>query len=204
MDEYRSNAHPKRERTNDDLQEERKKVESVVTSGAHTKKRSGMSKIKDSFISEDARNVKDYVVGDVLLPALKKLIYDVFVNGLDMTLFGGKGGGRRDSTAGRVSYRSYYDDRNSSRYSDPPRRRNSYSYDDVIIEDRGEAEAVLARMDEIMAKYKLVTVADFYDLCNLQSQYTDNKYGWIDIRSADVIRVRDGYTIKLPPAMPID
>ena len=30
------------------------------------------------------------------------------------------------------------------------------------------------------------------------------KYGWTDIRNASVIRVRDGYMIKLPKALPLN
>ena len=76
--------------------------------------------------------------------------------------------------------------------------------DDIILESRGEAEDVLERMDELIATYQLVSVADFYDLVGVSGNYTDNKYGWTDIRNASVIRVRDGYMIKLPKALPLN
>ena len=79
-----------------------------------------------------------------------------------------------------------------------------YSYDTITLDTRGEAEEVLARMDEIIDTYKMVRVADFYDLVGVTGNYTDNKYGWTNIRNAEVIRVRDGYRIKLPRALPID
>jgi hypothetical protein len=50
----------------------------------------------------------------------------------------------------------------------------------------------------------LVSVADLYDLVGVTGNYTDNKYGWTDIRSASVIRVRDGYMLKLPKALPLN
>ena len=49
-----------------------------------------------------------------------------------------------------------------------------------------------------------VSVADFYDLVGVSGNYTDNKYGWTDIRNASVIHVRDGYMIKLPKALPLN
>ena len=52
--------------------------------------------------------------------------------------------------------------------------------------------------------YQVVSVADFYDLVGVSGNYTDNKYGWTDIRNASVIRVRDGYMIKLPKALPLN
>ena len=84
------------------------------------------------------------------------------------------------------------------------RTRTGYDYDDIILESRGEAEDVLERMDELIATYQVVSVADFYDLVGVSGNYTDNKYGWTDIRNASVIRVRDGYMIKLPKALPLN
>ena len=74
----------------------------------------------------------------------------------------------------------------------------------IILESRGEAEDVLERMDELIATYQVVSVADFYDLVGVSGNYTDNKYGWTDIRNASVIHVRDGYMIKLPKALPLN
>ena len=55
-----------------------------------------------------------------------------------------------------------------------------------------------------METYGLVRVADLYDLVGITGSYTDNKYGWTNIRNVEPIRVRDGYMLKLPKAMPID
>ena len=74
----------------------------------------------------------------------------------------------------------------------------------IILESRGEAEDVLERMDELIATSQVVSFADFYDLVGVSGNYTDNKYGWTDIRNASVIRVRDGYMIKLPKALPLN
>ena len=75
---------------------------------------------------------------------------------------------------------------------------------DIIIENRGDAEEVLVRMDELIATYGLVSVADFYDLVGVSGNYTDNKYGWTDIRGATTVRVGDGYMIKLPRVKPLN
>ena len=67
-----------------------------------------------------------------------------------------------------------------------------------------EAEKVLQSMDDLIDTYGIVSVADYYDLVDVTSQYTDNHYGWTDIRNARVVRVSDGYMIKLPKALPIN
>ena len=130
---------------------ERKRVEKVVTGKVRTKKKSEISKLKDTFISEDVSNVKSYIVMDVLIPAAKKAISDIVRDGIDMILYGDTRGRRGGSSSGAsyVSYRSYSDrDRRDDR-RESSRTRVGYDYDDVILESRVEAEEVLQRMDEI-------------------------------------------------------
>lgn len=194
MDEFKPNSHKSKEEQGE------KKVEKVVTGMVKAKKKNGAAKFADVFISDDARNVKSYIFRDILVPAIKKAISDIFTNGIDMILYGENGKNRKKSQSSSVSYRGYYDkekepDRN---YND--RKRSVYNLDDVIIDDRGEAEEVLYRMDELIDRYGSVSVADFYDLVGITCNYTANKYGWTDIRNAYVDRVRNGYIIRLPKA----
>ena len=183
---------------------ERKKVEKVVKGTVKTKKKSEISKLKDTFISEDVSNVKSYIVMDVLIPAAKKAISDIVRDGIDMILYGDTHKGRSSSGASYVSYRSYSDrDRRDTR-RESSRTRIGYDYDDIVLESRVEAEEVLQRMDELIETYGIVSVADLYDLVGKSCNYTDNKYGWTNIRNAEPVRVRDGYLLKMPKAGPID
>ena len=200
MNDYKPNSNRFKEEQKDKAPE--KRAEKVVTGQVITKKKSGMRKFTDEFISEDAKNIKTYVVGEVLIPTAKKVISEVVTNVVDIILYGGSRGGSKRSTADRVSYRNYYD-----RDSRPVRTSSyssSYDYDDIILGTRGEAEDVLMRMDEIMDTYRLVRVADLYDLVGVTAPPTANAYGWTNIRNAEVVRVRDGYMIKMPRAVPID
>lgn len=184
---------------------ETKRVEKVVHGAVKTKKKSEMRKFTDIFISEDASNVKDYILMDVLVPAVKKAISDIITNGIDMILYGGHAPGKRTTSAGNVSYRSYYDRRREDdrRYESSRSRTQAYSHDDIVLETRGEAEEVLERMSELIELYGQVSVADMYDLVGITGQYTDNSYGWTNIRNAETVRVRDGYLLKLPKVLPI-
>ena len=195
---YKSNSNRSKENKT-----EEHKVEKVVKGPVVTRKKSGFDKLKGEFISDDAKNIKSYVFGEVLIPAIKKAISDIVTDGIAILLYGeSRNGGNRRSTADRVSYRSYYDNSYDRRGSIS--RATSYSYDDIILNSRGEAEDVLMRMDELMETYGLVRVADLYDLVGITGNYTDNKYGWTNIRNAEIVRVRDGYMIKMPRAVPID
>ena len=114
-------------------------------------------------------------------------------------------GETRSKSKGRdtkVSYTKYYD----RDYDRPARSRGryGYDYDDIILDTRKEAEEVLDRMDDLIDNYGVVSVADLYDLVGISGNYTDNKYGWTNLRNADVQRVRDGYLLKLPKALPFD
>ena len=202
MEEYKPNSHKYKEDQNRSSPE--KKVEKVIAGTVKSKKKSEIRKFTDVFISEDVNNVKSYILLDVLIPAIKKAISDIVTNGIDMILYGETGKTKSNSTASKVSYRSYYDGRNGRRDYSAIRTKISYNYDDIIFDNRGEAEDVLSRMDELISTYGLVSVADLYDLVGVTGNYTDNKYGWTNIRSASVIRVRDGYMLKLPKALPLD
>lgn len=198
MNDYKPNSNRFKEEQKNAQPE--KRAEKVITGKVITRKKSAFSKIADEFISDEAKNIKSYVFGEVIIPAAKKVISDIVTDVVDMVLYGGSRGGRKRSTADRVSYRNYYDEPRSNRTATEPK----YSFDEVVVSTRGEAQDVLSRMDELMDTYGLVRVADLYDLVGKSCDWTANKYGWTNIRNADIIRVRDGYLIKMPRAVPID
>lgn len=198
MTDYQPNSHKSK---SDIVEVPKKKVEKVAK--GKTKKKSEIAKFADVFLQEDIESVKSYILSDVVIPALKKAISDVVTNGIDMLLYGEGGSSKKTTPASKVSYRSYYE-RPNERYSKPQSSGKRYNYDDVVLESRGEAEEVLSRMEDLIATYNVVSVADFYDLVDVSCHYTDNNYGWTDIRSASIQRTRDGYIIRLPRPMPID
>ena len=201
MQEYVSNSHKSKQEA---AAEEKKEIKKVVSGKVKTKKNDGR-KFANIFISEDAANVKSYVFMDVLVPAIKKAVVDIVTDGINMVFYGDtNGGGRSKNRSGnKVSYRAYYDDDRRDRRDSGTRVGNRFDYDDLIFDSRGEAEAVLSQMDEVIDRYDFVTVADMYDMADLTAPYTANKYGWDNLRNAEVIRERGGgYIIKLPKARP--
>lgn len=187
-----------------------KKVEQVTSSAAKIKKESWVQKRAKAFVSDDAKNVGDYIVDDILIPALKKVISDMVNETVNTTLYGRGGGGTRRSNADRVSYRDYYNGGRNNRSDDRGREagrstsRSRVAYEEVVVASREEADAVLQRLDELIDMYGVVSIADLYDLVGVQGRYTDNKYGWTNVRNAEAVRVRDGYEIRMPKVGPID
>lgn len=202
MAEYTPNSH--RYKAEQKEKEEREKVEKIVSGSVKRKKTTELDKIGKAIISEDARNVKNHIVMDVLVPAFKNALSDVVTDAINMILFGDtKRRGSSSSGSPRyVAYDSRF--RDSSYNRQESRRTSNYNFDDVILDTRGDAEEVLDRMNELIDRYGLVRVADMYDLVGLQCNYTDNKYGWNSLRTAEIIRDRDGYRLKLPRVVPFD
>lgn len=203
MREYQPNSHKsKEEATTTELDTREKKVQKVVSGKVKTKSNEGR-KLASMFISEDATNVKSYIIMDVLVPTIKKTLFDIVTDSLDMILNGGTGS-RKHKSGNKISYRSYYDDKRDDRRDGGYRTKGRFDYDDLIFDSRGECEAVREQMVDLIDAYGFVTVADMYDMADIPAPYTSNKYGWTNIRTAETVRVRDGYVLKLPKAMPID
>ena len=187
---------------------EEKRVTKVVKRPVKTKKNE-VRKFADIFISEDISNVKSYIFMDVLVPAIKKAIYDIVTNGIDMFLYGGNAKSKSNSSGVKVSYQGFYGQKNNnnnngSRGSENVKSRNGFEYEDIIFENSGEAETVKQQMQSVIGRYGFITVSDLYDMVDLPAPYTSQKYGWMDVSNSEVKRERDGYSLKLPRPVPID
>lgn len=206
MDVYKPNSHRFKEEEKKASAETPKRVEKVVSGNVVAKKKNGLTKFAEVFIADDLSSVGNYLLTDVVIPTAKKLFVDLITDGANR-LFFGETRGRRSRTSGDyVTYSSFSSDRRDDRRpSGDPRPRSGFDYDTIGFETRGDAEAVLQQMDDMIETFKRVTVADFYDMIDMTAPFTSNKYGWINLSTAEVIRRRDGYyAIKLPKAMPIE
>lgn len=184
---------------------EQKRTKKVVSGTVKTKKKGELRKATENFISEEASNIKDYVVKDVLVPTVKNTIWEAITSTLDMILFGGTGKAKTGGTQRNLySYSSQYRTSSTRSNDNYVKARSRFDMDDIIFESRGEAERVIDEMFAVLDEYKIVRVADLYDMAGLSQPYTSNKYGWTNLRNAKVVRVRNGYTIELPRAVPIE
>lgn len=189
--DYKSNSN----KSKLEQKQSEKKVEKVISGSAKAKKKSEVKKLTDVFISEDICNVKSYIWNDIIVPIVKKAISET----VDVILYGESGHSKKKSPASRVSYRSYYEDRDDNRRRDYGSiRRSNYDYNDIVLENRGDAEEVLIKLDELIDVYGSASIADLYDMVGMSGSYTDNRYGWDKPGVGSVVRVRDGWLLKLP------
>ena len=203
MDNYPSNSNMSKKVDAEVIPE--KKVEKVVSGVVKKRHKNEFRKLADIFMPEDVTSVKSYILQDVIIPKVKNMLHDIGSEAWD-SFWGISGRSHGGTTsASKISYQRYYDSR-----KDPNRgvsissNRPGYNFDDPVFETRGDAEEVLLRMDELLATYGVVSVADLYDLAGMTCSYTANNYGWTNISSAKVVRIREGYVITMPRVMPID
>lgn len=177
---------------------EEQKLEPVVKHQTQVRKRGAFQKFTDAFIAEDLNSVKSYVIKELLIPGIKRM----FLSSLEMLLNGkGYSSNKKDRQTSYVSYRSYYD---QDRREEPPRNDYPDNFEDIIFEDRGDAEYILDQLKDVLQRYRVVRVSDMFDLARQPSPYTGNRYGWTDLSLARVMPTRGGYMIKMPKAIPID
>lgn len=203
MEEYKSNSHKSKE----EPKRPAKRTEKVV-SGSVTTKKNEVRKFTDIFVAGDLASVGEFLWYDVTIPAVKRLIEDLTINGVTKILWGRdsttRGSGGYGSSMPKVSYGSFYDKKDQRSPRDDSRVTTRFDYDDLVYATRGDAEVVLMQMDEMLDRFKVVTVLDMYDAAGKTAPYTADKYGWSDLREAKVVPVRGGYVIKLPRAYPVD
>lgn len=177
-----------------------------------SKKPTMMEKPKEKGIlkSETAQKVKSYVLQDVILPGAKELLWSIVTGGVSMILFGEARKnitGQRSGPAERVSYWSGINGESSkATYSSQPSSRIIYDFDidRIKFNSKADAEMVLGAMDDILSRWGVVKVSDFYELAEMTTDnYLVHDYGWDNLRGADVLAVPGGFVIKMPKARPI-
>lgn len=209
--EFPSNRH--KERAKNEKPEE-KQVQKVIQTEVVRRKQPLGKRLAQTFVGGDARSVWGYVAFDVLIPAAKDMFADAVSQGVERMIFGevrstSRRTGRRPNDP-YISYNRYsggmrrQEPDRGSRQTISRRARASHDFDEIILSTRVEADEVIDRLFDLIAKYESATVADLYDLVGISGSYTDDKWGWLDLRGGGVTRVRNGYLLDLPKPEPLD
>lgn len=185
---------------------ERPKQTKIIKTKATIRKKSPLVRFREVFFGDDARSVASYVAQDVLLPAAKDMISDAVTQTVERILFGDSSPARRStSRSSNASYTPYH--RASANYKKSNgtsdrrgdrRKRASHDFDDIEFDSRAEAEVVLDRLYDLVNDYDYATVSDLYDLVGIDAKFTDENYGWYDLRGSTIRRIRSGYILDLP------
>jgi hypothetical protein len=198
---YSGNSHSSKQgKVKPEPEEKQPKIEKVIEGEVIERKKPLGRKIAETFAGDDMRSVGNFILMDVLIPAAKTMISDAMSQGVERMLFGDS----RPRSGMRPSYTPY--NRLSSPTSstrspfreDPraPLRREESR--EIILPSRGEALEVLDQLRDIVDQYDFASVSALYSLVGITGRFTDEKWGWTDLRGANIRRVREGYLLDLP------
>ncbi|MEG0239471.1 MAG: hypothetical protein RR643_04905 [Anaerorhabdus sp.] len=194
---------------------ERTKKQPVIT-GTVTKKKKGLvERLVVGLIGPDGiPAVSSYIGKEIIVPAIKNIVVDGITSGINMMMFGGdaspRRGGNQPTNYGTTNYNRNNQTNYARSYQSKAGQNNQVvnhrststrnSEIDYTINDRRDAQNVLNALTESIMDYGEVSVADYLDLIGEEPNYTDNTYGWTDLRTARVIQARGGrgFIVDLP------
>ncbi len=199
--------------------EEKPKLGGSIQGGVSLKRKTPGQRFTETFLNNgDVKTIGQTILLDVIVPALKEMIFSAGRDALSMFLWGdtrasNKGGLKagggivRDYTSyssSLVSRSSNRDRIGVSRLEDSPR------YNNLVFEVRGDAENILWNMREYINTYDSIQIVRLYELIREQTGVDipmtaqDAKYGWSDLTQAYVRQVRGGYLLDLPNPIMLD
>lgn len=179
--------------------------EKVISGSAKKVKKNGLEKMADVFVEEDLKSVKQSVLRENVIPGTKELIANTLHNAIDLIFFGESNHRQARKRNGYTSYSQIFTSKNAANggVTNKP-RRNRHSYQEISVETRDEANDILEALADQIETYGIASVADLYEFAGLDTDWTDNDYGWEDITEASVIRrSHDEYVIRMPRPIPI-
>lgn len=216
--DFPSNSNKQNAPAEPKVQQE-KNLTKITTGPVAKRKPTFTDKIRNVFFGGELQVTAKYVATDVLLPAIKNLVVDATSKGIERVIYGESSPRRRmqnQPQSPRVSYnspinRSYpqqqYQRGNPNNVvmlpDQPPfggRGRKTQAVGEIILSTRKEAEDVLERLNDLIDKFDVASVADLCEITGLPSSYTDNNWGWANLAFVKVRQIREGFVIDFPPA----
>lgn len=177
------------------------KVSSVVKNETKTRKKTMLEKFRGAFIEETAESVRDYVIGDLVIPAIK----DAILGAIEMMLYGTarRSGTPKTTTSGYTPYNKFSGTANATKTrTTNVDETKDLDYRDIVFETRADAEDVYAAMVELCnSEYGQATICDFFDASNrTNDNYTLENIGWKELPDRPrILHVRGGgFVIDMP------
>jgi hypothetical protein len=201
------NARKDREARQEKEVEPREPVQKIIEGKVVTRRPPWYKRFGRSLIADDAQSMGDWIMVEIILPAVRNLISDTVKGSTDRILYGTSRARRSGLVGDRPGLRTRYD-RISSDPGEPRRMlsresRARHDFDDVVLSTHAEAvdvvEALIARVE----RYGAASVSDLYELVGVTGSFADQRWGWTDLRDADVRQVRGGFLLDLPRPEPI-
>lgn len=169
---------------------------------------------ENSFFKGSVESAGHSILTEILIPAAKDTIYNMFSSFMSSLLFGNtdvpqRGANSRNPmhTADGRPYNDYSNPNRNPFYNRPMNQQRSvYEYGDIEFATRGDAELILGRMRDICDTQGFCTVFNYYEISGNRPNSTDNSYGWYELPES-VVKIRKqfngSYRIILPEPIAI-
>lgn len=176
-------------------------------------------KFAEVFFEGSMKDAIDYMINDVAIPQVKNAV----LKGIEVIFYGAANGssGNRGGSNSPTPYNSYYvgrdgtrrpsgssisSGRNSSNNAELSKLKKTFDPRLIVVEDRGEAQRVLADLRNDCNEYGQIGVDRLFELVDITSDWTSTKYGWMkgDLDEAKVRPCGNGWWFDLPDPYPID
>lgn len=168
------------------------------------KRKRTIDRLAETFIGKDVGSVRDYIIFDVVIPAIKNAIVDACSNGIRM-LLGVDNGSRRKGDDYDTPYSTYYkSNRRDNNRNDTARRHTRDDYRDIVFTSEDGARDAIRKLKTRAYQYNTTSVADYKDILQITSgDFQENYWGWskeeIDrLAERGPRHVSDGWVLDLP------
>ena len=176
-------------------------------------------RFKSTFFEEDFKTVITGLWKELAIPAVKNFIHDMAIGAIERSLYGRDG---RYSSGYSRTYRDYGNSlvrthiSTSSSYSQAPQKQleqkrsgRVITMDDLFFKDRASAQDLIDTLRGEILDHGYVCTADVYDILSTDSDpiegtFTDNYYGWRDLKDAYVKPSHNGFKVVLPKPIQIN
>lgn len=193
---------------------ETKKIEKVISGKVIQRKKPLGKRFLETFFS-GSDSVISYILQEILVPAIKDVVADSVTQGMEKLIFGDarsssrRTGTRPGSSPNYISYNRFANSSSTPTRPDPRPQlsrhaRASHDFSEIVLGTRRDADAVTDAIFELLQRYGQATIADLYGLLDIPTGFTDEQWGWKDIRGYKIERVNNGYLLDLPRPEQLD
>lgn len=162
------------------------------------------------LLPDDSWSVTDLIEYRIK-PGIRSGIHSMIIEVIDRWFEDDTSKNRSRSSGTYVSYSRYSDKDRDRRMKDRDREESKErrqkvepAYCEIEFDSRVAAEEVLDSLDDAIAEYGILNIADAYIAANMTPVYTDYNYGWKDISKAYIERSGSKYRLVMPKAQPLN
>ena len=194
---------------------EQRKLQAITTGGKPKKKGLAERFVAGLVGPHGLRAIGSSVNHNIIIPTVKKMMYDTFVAAASQAIFKDDRGVTTRNDAWNqpaqrrgVNYNAPYRQARRSRTtatSNGPVQQDNFNPAEVqqgvpefVIPDRNAALQVMDALQLELESFNQVTLAAYLQLLGQDTNYNDYALGWFDLTDAYITPTRGGHMIVLP------